>query len=275
MNTGKYDLISIDFDGTLLDSRKNISKVALDALKRAGEAGKIVITGTGRARNELKPYESILPLFRAAGTESGSYLLDLRAGEVIGAHFLPPSIVEAVRKVIPLEDMLPQVVTKGHSVINASDLPHMERYQMGLYRPLYESVTDRVESVDAYLSAHCTEIGKINLYHTTREASRRTAARLAGLDCILTEAEDTSLEVSPAGVDKGTGLLEIAAYYGIPRERTIAVGDAWNDIPMIRAAGLGIAVANANETVRAAADIVVPDNDHDGCVLAIDRYLLG
>ena len=74
---------------------------------------------------------------------------------------------------------------------------------------------------------------------------------------------------------KGTGLLALADQLGIDAAATIAVGDADNDIDMLRAAGLGVAMGNANEGARAAADVVVADNDHDGCAEAIDRFLLG
>ena len=76
-------------------------------------------------------------------------------------------------------------------------------------------------------------------------------------------------------MDKGTGLLALAKLLGIPQDATIAVGDADNDLGMLRAAGLGVAMGNANESARAAADAVVADNDHDGCAEAIHRFLLG
>ena len=74
---------------------------------------------------------------------------------------------------------------------------------------------------------------------------------------------------------KGTGLLALAAQLGISPEQTIAVGDADNDLPMLRAAGLGVAMGNANENARAAASVTVADNDHGGCAEAIRRFLLG
>ena len=74
---------------------------------------------------------------------------------------------------------------------------------------------------------------------------------------------------------EGTGMLALAELLGVPREATMAVGDADNDLPMLRDAGLGVAMGNANERVRAAADVVVADNDHGGVAEAIRTYLLG
>ena len=97
---------------------------------------------------------------------------------------------------------------------------------------------------------------------------------MADLPVELANSEVSSLEFSPAGVNKGTGLLALAELLSIPRDATIAVGDADNDLGMLRAAGLGIAMGNANESARAVADAVVADNDHDGCAEAIRRFLL-
>ena len=87
--------------------------------------------------------------------------------------------------------------------------------------------------------------------------------------------ETASLEFSPTEANKGTGMLALAELLGVPREATMAVGDADNDLPMLRDAGLGVAMGNANERVRAAADVVVADNDHGGVAEAIRTYLLG
>ena len=87
--------------------------------------------------------------------------------------------------------------------------------------------------------------------------------------------EKHSIEVTHASVTKGTGLLALAAQLGISPEQTIAVGDADNDLPMLRAAGLAVAMGNANENARAASDVTVADNNHGGCAEAIHRFLLG
>jgi hypothetical protein len=67
-------------------------------------------------------------------------------------------------------------------------------------------------------------------------------------------------------VDKGTALAAIAAHYGVPREQTMAFGDARNDLPMLRWAGVGVAVANAHEEVKAAADCVSPFSNNESAV---------
>ncbi len=133
----------------------------------------------------------------------------------------------------------------------------------------------RVPDARAWIRACRDGIEKINLYHISREASIRTSERLQGLPMERIYAETSSLELSPKGVDKGSGLLDLCRVLGIPASRAIAVGDADNDLPMIRAAGLGIAMGNANDHVLKEAQVTVGTNDEDGCAQAIDRFLLG
>ena len=81
-----------------------------------------------------------------------------------------------------------------------------------------------------------------------------------------------SLEVLPLGASKWRALQFLAASYSIPPQRIMAIGDDLNDLAMIRGAGLGVAMANAVEPVREAADWVTADKDHDGVADAIERY---
>ena len=80
--------------------------------------------------------------------------------------------------------------------------------------------------------------------------------------------------MSPPGVTKGAALRELAVLTGIPVEETIAVGDSGNDIAMLEAAGLAVAMGNADEELKAVADVTVATNEEDGCAEAIRKYLL-
>ena len=77
-------------------------------------------------------------------------------------------------------------------------------------------------------------------------------------------ARHALIEVTAGGADKGVGFLEVAELLGIDPRHTVAAGDMPNDVPLIRAAGTGYAVANAHPLVRAAADHVLPSNVDDG-----------
>lgn len=168
-----------------------------------------------------------------------------------------------------------QVMVDGISYVEAADVKNMPHFQMAVYQPLYEATTACVDDVRAFAVAHAHEINKMNMYHATSEGRLRTQERLADLPLDFTYAENTSLEVTPLGISKGTGLADLCEVLGVSIEEAIGVGDAFNDVPMLEMAGLGVAMGNSNEAALKAADVVVGDNDHDGIAEVIGQYLLG
>ena len=162
------------------------------------------------------------------------------------------------------------------SIVQNDHCAHMDQYGMGVYQPMYQRVTDQWEDVRRQYEAAPFPVNKCNLYHTDDASRTRTERRIRdkGLAVEVVRAERTSLEISAAGVDKGTGLRELCRQIGVPIHQTIAVGDANNDIGMFRVAGLAVAMGNAESDIQALAGAVVADCDHDGCAEAIDRYLL-
>ena len=101
-----------------------------------------------------------------------------------------------------------------------------------------------------------------------------TRQQLSHLPLELVYSEVSSVECAAPGVNKGTGLERLCQALGISPAACVAVGDAENDMPMLRAAGLGVAMGNAAPHVKAAADCTVADNDHGGCAQAI-RMAMG
>lgn len=270
----RYGLIALDMDGTLLRSDKSIGEKTLAAIRRAGERGKAVCLATGRPLAEIGPYEKILGGVRYCMLESGALLYDRQEKKILARRTLPEAGFARILASSREEDMMVQAMSRGASVVTGSEIPQMSRWHMEPYLSLYEQVATPVPDVRSWIRDCKSGIEKINLYHLSREASIRTAERLSNLPIERIYAETSSLELSPAGVDKGSGLLDLCRVLGIPISEAIAVGDADNDLPMIRAAGLGVAMGNANDHVLAAAGAVVGTNDADGCAEAIDRFLL-
>ena len=101
-------------------------------------------------------------------------------------------------------------------------------------------------------------------------------SRIAGLSLGINTvfSEETYLEILPEGSSKGTALAEMTRALGIPLEAVIAVGDNLNDLEMIRLAGLGVAMGNAPEELRAQAGYVTVTNDEEGLAEVIHRFIL-
>ena len=152
-------------------------------------------------------------------------------------------------------------------------MENLEYFHMGVYRPMYEQAMTLVPDIFAFAENCREEFLKINLYHADPAERIRTRAQLESPDLELVYSEVSSLECSARGVSKGSGLERLCALLGIRPEACIAVGDADNDLPMLRTAGLGVAMGNAPEHVKTAAKRIVADLDHGGCAEAI-RLLL-
>ena len=172
-----------------------------------------------------------------------------------------------------LEGLFAQIVLPDADVIQASHMENLEHFHMDVYRPMYAQAMTLVPDIFAFAESCREPVLKINLYHADPEERIRTRAQLETPDLEMAYSEVSSLECSAKGVNKGSGLERLCGLLGIPMADCIAVGDADNDLPMLRAAGLGVAMGNAPEHVKTAADQVVSDLDHGGCAEAIMMLL--
>ena len=268
-----YQLIAFDMDGTLLNSEKKISAETQHMIQQVFEAGKEVVLSTGRCMAELQDYLNIIPGLRYVICVSGALVYDLKEKKKIFTRGIPVSLAERIFEVGKKEDLMVHILTT-ESIVQSDKVLCMSRYGMGQYQSMFERVTRKVDDICAFYAGHVTEAEKINLYHRTVEDRERSRERLRDLELELVYAEETSLECSALGVTKGLGLQKLCEFLNIPMEQTIAVGDADNDIDILKAAGLSIAMGNANETVKGICDVVVSDCDHDGCAEAIQKYLI-
>lgn len=268
-----YKLIAFDMDGTLLNSRKEISPRTMEAIARAASAGKTVALDTGRCIPELTPYLGSIPGLRYAVCGSGSMVYDVEARRVVRSRPIPVELVRKILDASRLEDLMVHILSE-RSVVESSKIERMEHFGLGRFRPLFERIVTPVEDVYAWYESNPVPLEKINLHHATAEGRGRTRGRLAPLGLSLADELESSLEISAPGVDKGSGLRELCGILGISPDECIAVGDSYNDLEMLRTAGLPLAMGNANESARSLARAVLPDCDHDGCAEAIDKYLL-
>ena len=271
MNVSEKRLIALDVDGTLLNSRKEIEPDTARAVREAAASGMIVAYDTGRAVTELEDLFSALPEMRYAVFSSGAGIYDREERK---AFALRPLSVQSVRSVLRIargKDLMPQIVLEDRDVIQESHMEHLERYHMGIYRPMYEKAMTLVPDIYAFAEAHEDRVLKLNLYHADPEERVRTRRQLSGMELVYSEV--SSLECSAPGVNKGTGLERLCGLLGIRPENCAAVGDADNDIPMLKSAGTGIAMGNAAPDIRRAADRTVPDLDHGGCAEAIRFWM--
>lgn len=272
----QYQLIAFDMDGTLLDSNKTILPSSLTAISDAVKAGKTVILSTGRCLPELREYLPQLSEVRYINCVSGALVLDQKTNTAIYSRSLAPAVCSQILTIVKHQDVMVHLLGETTSIIQRSHCQNMAHFGMGQYQGLFERNAEQWEDLFAQYRENPFPVAKLNLYFTDPESRQRIEQQILAEDIPVTmvHAEATSLEISAKGVSKAAGLRELCSHLNIPIAETIAVGDAPNDLEILKAAGLSIAMGNSRQEILDLADVVVSDCDHDGCAEAIYQYLL-
>ncbi|MQY07681.1 Cof-type HAD-IIB family hydrolase [Actinomadura macrotermitis] len=264
--------IVTDLDGTLVGRDLRIVEPNLAALRRFTDAGGSVVVATGRGEESALPYYRELGLATPAILYNGARVVDLASGAVLYRRCLS---VAAWARLTLLFDELPAGVWpvvfsdgRAHVLADSAALrEYARRDRIGLVRigSWGELPLDEIIKV-MLICERPAQVG-------AAEAVLAGFAGVLGSGVTLVRSESTYLEVLPAGATKGTALRELAAAQGVPMERVAAIGDNPNDLDMIQAAGLGAAVGDGDEGVRAAADIVVADCALGAVADLVDRVM--
>lgn len=268
-----YALIAVDMDGTLLDSKKMISHRDRHAIRQAVLSGKTVCIDSGRCIAEVMPTLRELPEIRFVSAMCGAYIYDAAENRVLYERTLPEETVLSIMELTADLDPMFQLMS-DQAVIGRKACENLSAYGMEVFRGLFDETARVVEDVPAYYRREKIPVYVVNMYMHSPAERETVKERLLPLGVDVVYGEKTGLACSLPGCDKGTGLSKLCALSGVAVERSIAVGDADNDLPMIRAAGLGVAMGNANEAVKRAAGFVTADNDRSGVAEVIHRYLL-
>ncbi len=265
-------LLALDMDGTLLDSRKKISPRVRKALEALDARGVFVAAGTGRGLAEMDEIRKELPFMRRGFLVSGAHIFDFAASVTLEMRPMSDAHVAACLERCRGEDAMPHFLTERESVVRADQIGHLKDFSHAAHQAAFERICLRVDDMDAYARSHSGEILKVCMYHRDPEGRVRSLRALKGTGMDLKFSGRTSLEAVAPGVDKGYGLMRLAACLGIRADECAAVGDGENDLEMLRAAGFSAAMGSAPDSVRAEADAVVPDSDHDGVAEAVRLF---
>lgn len=268
-----YKLVAFDMDGTLLQSNKTISDSVVKAVNKAIEQGKEVVISTGRCISELYEVFNKTPKVRYLITSNGALIYDNKEKKAI---FHEPIPVDLVWKIFDIANKRDVVVhfLDYECILEKNKVDQIEQYGMGAYQPMYYEIALMVDDIRKYYAEHESPIQKINLYHKNNEEKEMSLNLLKKLDLTLTYSDFSTIECVIPSASKGKALKILCDYLDINLEEVIAVGDGFNDIPILKEAGLSVAMNNAVKEVKSVCDVIVSDNDHDGCKEVIEDYLL-
>lgn len=264
-------LIAIDIDGTLVNSKKEITKRVKEAILKAQKAGKKIVICTGRPLSGAQRYLNELGLNNSKQQYVVSFngaVVESTAGEVIfkrGLSYQDYIDLEAVSRKLNLHFHavgLDRIYTAnrniGHYTVYNSRIVKLE---------IAFRTQEEMEKIPIIKCMYIDDPDYLN--------SKINDKLFANLKERFTfsKTEPFYFEATAANTDKATGLKILCRHLGFKAENVMALGDQANDRSMIKFAGLGVAMGNAVEVTKKAADEITLDCDHDGVAVAIDKIL--
>ncbi len=270
--TGKPGIVFSDMDGTFLTFDKRMSQTNRAALDELAKREIPFVICTARASNALPQEVAEHPATRYAVCANGAYTVDVATGARVETLGMPVQNVVEIYELCESVDAVCDLFADGVAYTR---------------RDLFERLREFIPDEDQYslvaktrlvtektvpeLSRELANLDRISVFWKTEEARDAVVAYVeAHPKLTWTSSYKTVIEIMNADATKGTALAHLCAHLGIDQARSFAFGDNINDIPMIEAAGMGVAVENALPEVRSAADALTASNDDSG----VGRFLL-
>ena len=272
-------ILFTDLDGTLLDDNKDISAEDMSAVRRMIAAGHKFVMTTGRPLTSVKKLAS-----RYGFLEAGFYLVSFNGGliydcesqEAILTRYIPVEEVKAIMDAAHACGMHAHTYS-GDLVVSEYETEQLKTY-CRLMQMDYVVVKDIREYYGQFINVVIKPPIKVNIItpfdHSSLESFRAEMRKTTAGKLFDVFSKPEMLEFSHMKSNKGDAVRFMADFYKVPMADTIAVGDEENDCPMIEAAGVGVAMANASTVVRNVADYVTErDNNHSGIAEVIEKFV--
>lgn len=267
----EYKMIVLDLDGTLTNSEKAISPRNKEALLRAQDRGKVVVLASGRPTYGIRPLVEELRLEEYGGyvlSYNGGKITNCRTGEVAFSKQLP---VESNARIIGMakEHGVNVCTYEGDCLIT----PDAGCPYAALEARINHMKVRQVDDLAGYVTFPVVKFLMLDDgdYLATVEPLVKAAL---GKNYSVYRSEPFFLEILAKGIDKAQSLDRLLQVLGLKKEEMIACGDGYNDLSMIKFAGLGVAMENAVLPVRNAADYVTYSNNQDGVAHVVETFLL-
>lgn len=245
INDVDIKLVALDMDGTLLNNKGQISEANRQAIQAAKDQGVFVVLSTGRSITTSREHADSLELNSYLVTVNGSEIWDEKR-ELVERNLVKSDLVEWMWGLTQQHNTKFWAISTVRNWHNEmpEDLHTFEWMKFGF------NIDD--DATRALILNELQAKGEFELSNSTLK----------------------NIEVNPAGINKAKGLGIVCSRLGLDMKNVMAVGDSLNDLAMIKAAGLGVAMGNAQDTVKESADWVTASNEEDGVAQAIRKWIL-
>lgn len=266
----KYSMIALDLDGTLTNSQKVVTPRTRETLLGAMDPGAVVVLASGRPTYGIEPVADCLEMDRRGGyvlSYNGGKIVDWRTKQELYAKHLPHDVLPVLHR---------YAREHQHALLGYSGFDILTEMPDDRYAAEESRINSmHIKAVDDLLEALPDQPTKLLL---TGDPSDMLRAEEELLDLVgdrmdVFRSAPFFLELVPKGIDKAQSLQRLLSVLKLTARDLIAFGDGYNDLSMLRFAGMGVAMANAAPEVRAAADHVTASNDEDGVAEALALLL--
>ena len=271
MNT-PYKLIAVDLDGTLVRSDQSISQRTVDALFKVQEMGVKVAVVSGRPMFGTAHVAETLRLAKYGGyvmSYNGGEIYDWKTKTRLHAQTLDEAIIPYLYT-YAREYEMPIMTYIGQQVVSEVDDNEYIQYSVKRNHMTLRKVDDFLKATEGAGIVKCIIVGDPTLLPTLETEMQEVLKGKAG----VFRSEPFFLEIVPMGINKAKGLSILLDKIGMQPSELIAVGDGYNDTPMLQFAGMGVAMGNAAEEIKKAADMVTESNNDDGVAIALEHLIL-
>lgn len=262
-------LIALDLDGTLTNERKEITPRTLNALMQVQRQGVRLCLSSGRPPYGVRPLARLLQMERYGGLllcYNGGHIEDCQTGEVLISRTLSPTLLPYLHDCQQRSDMTLMTYHKDHIYTEHPDDPYVHQSSRNNKMAVI-GVNDFVNDTPRPLYK-CLMVGNPEYVpHWEKVMQRETEGRMN-----ICRSTPYFIELLPTGIDKGGALTQLLGHIGLNRGNMMAFGDSYNDITMLQAAGIGVAMGNAEEAVKSVATFITDTNEADGIAKALEHY---
>ncbi|MCI8464742.1 MAG: HAD family phosphatase [Lachnospiraceae bacterium] len=267
----KYRLLATDLDGTLVTEKKRVTERTKRAVEAMLSQGGTLILSSGRPSYGVWHVAKEFALPEKGGyilAYNGGELLDCKSGRAVFSVRIPKERIPEIIRLARVHETAILTYEGEYVISECAENPYVQ----GEAR----NTRMKVKAVPDLISYLTFPIVKLMMVGSEEQILRMEpiVRDALGPEFSVFRSEAYHLEILPAGIDKGSGLLKALDYLGISREEVVSCGDYDNDIPMNEVAGLGVAMENGCPEIKARADYITCSNEEDGVAAVIEKFIL-
>ncbi|MBQ7064685.1 MAG: HAD family phosphatase [Firmicutes bacterium] len=269
-------LIALDLDGTLLNSRKELTPVSYAALERAANMGIHIIPTTGRFYDAMPVVIKDLPFVRYVIAVNGAEILDTWTHQVLYRAEIAWQDAIHIMEYLDTLPVIYDCFMDDQAWMTAEFKEHIDEFAPDEhYRKMLYELRQPVPELKAFLAERKQDIQKTQFFFRDMDLRARMLKELPKRfpNHLVSSSVVNNIEINHPDANKGNAIHQLCRVLGLDISQTMSFGDGLNDLAMLDAAAIGVVMSNAVDEVKAHADYITASCDEDGVAKAIDHFL--